>query len=522
VAVGSARRAAFYVNRLILAMDAPHRGPLELQYGAHSDHDMNRGAATLSYAVRVEVLAKYLGQLSLTLALLTIVPLTVAGSYREFTAMWRYLVIAAVLGAFWAASTRLRTPKHIQTNEALVIVALAFVMTPLIMSFALSAGDLAYIDVLFEAVSGITTTGLTTISAPEALSPAFLFARSWMQWYGGLGIVVLSIALLVGHHAAARRLAVPEPGEQLETTARAHARRALSIYAILTAIGIALIWLLTGEGLASITHVLSAVSTGGFSSFDDSLAGFDSWLPRFVLIILALAGAIPLALYVHGPRTLIGDIELRALLISTLLMCLVLGVALLIDGRMSTGDALRHALVMGISTQTTTGFSTLDVEALGPAVLLVMILAMAVGGTTGSTAGGIKQLRVLVFVAVIRTMLHRASAPRRAVIPVRLGGEVLEPEAIERALILVLLFAVTVVVSWFAFVAAGYPALDALFEVTSATGTVGLSTGITRPELESWLKGVLMADMLLGRVEIIALLLALYPPTWFGRRMHEQ
>jgi trk system potassium uptake protein TrkH len=483
---------------------------------------MNRGAATLSYAVRVEVLAKYLGQLSLTLALLTIVPLAVAGAYGEFAAMWRYLVIAAVLGALWAASTRLRTPQHIQTNEALVIVALAFTITPLIMSFALASADLAYIDVLFEAVSGVTTTGLTTISAPEALPPAFLFARSWMQWYGGLGIVVLSVALMIGHHAAARHLAAPEPGEHLETTARAQARRTLGVYTVLTASGIALLWLITGEGLASIVHVLSAVSTGGFSSFDDSLAGFAGWLPRFVLIILALAGAIPLALYVHGPRALIGDIELRALLVSAFLICLVLAVALLIEGRMSTGEALRHALVMGVSTQTTTGFSTLDVEALGPAALLVMILAMLIGGTTGSTAGGIKQLRMLISAAVIRTLLHRASAPYRAVIPVRLGGDVLDPETIERALILVLLFAATVVVSWIAFVAAGYPVLDALFEVASATGTVGLSTGISRPELESWLKGVLMADMLLGRVEIIALLLTLYPPTWFGRRMHEQ
>lgn len=483
---------------------------------------MTQGATTLSYAVRVGVLAKYLGQLSLTLAILTSAPLAVAVAYGDLASMWRYLSIAAVLAVLWRASTRLPTPRHIQTNEALVIVALAFVLTPLIMSAALAAGELPYVDVLFEAVSGITTTGLSTVGAPEALPPAFLFARSWMQWYGGLGIVVLSVALLVGHHAAARHLATPEPGEHLEIAARTHARRSLAVYAVLTASGIALLWLFTGEGLASVTHVLSAVSTGGFSSFDDSLAGFAGWLPRLLLSALALAGAVPLALYIHGPRALFGDIELRALLVTALLVCLVLAVALLIEGRMSTGEALRHALVMGVSTQTTTGFSTLDVEALGPAVLLVMILAMLVGGTTGSTAGGIKQLRMLISVAVIRTLFHRASAPHRAVIPVRLGGEVLEPEAIERALVLVLVFAATVVVSWIAFVAGGYPPIDALFEVTSATGTVGLSTGISRPELETWLKCVLMADMLLGRVEIIALLLALYPPTWFGRRMHEQ
>ena len=143
---------------------------------------------------------------------------------------------------------------------------------------------------------------------------------------------------------------------------------------------------------------------------------------------------------------------------------------------------------------------------------------MFVGGGAGSTAGGIKLLRLLIALRLLQLLLLRSTQPAHAVAHLELEGRVVANEDIQNALLLILLFAAVIVISWLAFVACGYPPLDSLFEVVSATGTVGLSTGIASPELEPGLKLLLCADMLLGRIEIIALAVVLYHRTWFGRR----
>jgi trk system potassium uptake protein TrkH len=171
-----------------------------------------------------------------------------------------------------------------------------------------------------------------------------------------------------------------------------------------------------------------------------------------------------------------------------------------------------------MSTQSTTGFSTVAIGDLDDASRLAMIGAMLVGGSVGSSAGGFKLLRFLLLLRLLQLVLARAAAPRHAVIDVRLGGRLIDDEDLWRATLLMVMFALVVFLSWLAFLIHGYPALDALFEVVSATATVGLSTGITRPDLEPLLKAVLCFDMLAGRVEIFALLVVLYPGTWFGNR----
>jgi trk system potassium uptake protein TrkH len=173
---------------------------------------------------------------------------------------------------------------------------------------------------------------------------------------------------------------------------------------------------------------------------------------------------------------------------------------------------------MGLSAQTTSGFSSLDPASLSPAGLAVLMAAMAVGGGVGSTAGGFKVLRLIIAAKVALGLVARTGLPPHAVRHPRLAGRRLGEEDLRGALVLILLFVAVVAASWLAFLAAGYDPLDSLFEVVSATGTVGLSTGITSPELPAGLKAVLAADMLLGRLEIVAWLVLLYPRTWLGRR----
>jgi trk system potassium uptake protein TrkH len=143
---------------------------------------------------------------------------------------------------------------------------------------------------------------------------------------------------------------------------------------------------------------------------------------------------------------------------------------------------------------------------------------MLIGGSLGSTAGGMKLLRLLILYRVLQLYFMRTAVPERAVLTPRLGAVALGNDDIRQSLILMTLFTLSLIVSWLAFLAYGYPAMDSLFEVSSALATTGLSTGISHESLPATLKLVLCLDMLLGRLEVFALLVLLYPRTWHERR----
>lgn len=479
------------------------------------------GESTLLYAVRWPVLGRYLGQLALVLALLALPPLGVSLCFGEFLASQRYFTIIALLVAAGWPLSRLKAPDRIQGNEAMVIVTLAFVLSPLLMSWPLAAAGLTAMDALFEAVSGVTTTGLTTLATVQDKGHTFLFARAWMQWYGGLGIAVLAMAIMAQHGLATRKL-VDASGTELQVSStRTHARRVLAVYVLLTLAGGLLIW---AAGLApfdAMAHVLSAVSTGGFSTFDQSLGGALPGAAPFAVVFVSFLGAVSLPLYFfawrRGIGELLGDMELRALAGACLGGTLLLALWFWQAG-VPMAEALRQGGLLAVSAQTTAGFSAQSIAALDAFPMGLVILAMAVGGSLGSTAGGVKLLRVLILLRLIQTLLRRSAATEHAVVEARLDGRRLEEADTTNALLIIALFGVVVVLSWLAFLAHGYPPLDALFEVVSAAGTVGLSTGITGSDLPVFLKLVLCLDMLAGRLEIVALLVTLYPVIWIGRK----
>jgi len=479
--------------------------------------------ATLHYAVRWPVITKRLGQLAVLLSVLTLAPLAVSFVFAEYRTVFRYLIVVTVLTAAGLRLSRRDAPTSIQANEALVITALAFILGPLIMTFPVMSGGLGFGDALFECISGVTTTGLSTLSAVESRAPSFLFARVWMQWYGGLGIVVLSVALMFGYNVTARQLVeAPATTENLDTATRLHARRTLVTYSALTFLAVTVLWMMGLPPLTAVTHAMAAVSTGGFSSFDASLAALPGWSLRFAVMAFAFLGAVALPLYYRvyrqGWRSIMGDEELRALVLASLIVSMLLVLFMHRPGGESRVAFVGHAVLMGVSAQTTTGFSSVPVASLDNASKLILIASMAVGGSVGSTAGGIKLLRLLLLLRMLQLVIRRAAMPRHAVVELRFGGRTVESAELVRTLLPVILFVVATLVSWLPFLALGYDPLNALFEVVSAIGTVGLSTGITSPELPALLKGVLCADMLLGRLEFVALLILLYPATWIGKR----
>ena len=476
---------------------------------------------SLAQAVRWRVLGKYLGQLALVLAVLALVPLGVALYVGEYAPVGRYQIVIAVLAIFGWRLSRLDAPDRLQNNEAMVIVALTFILAPLLLALPLTSAGLSYVDALFEAVSGVTTTGLTTLSSIHDKPTFFLFQRAWMQWFGGLGIAVLAVALLARQGLAARKLVESSGAEMLASTSRTHARRVLYVYLMLTVGAFLMIWAAGLAPLPAVEHALAAVSTGGFSSFDTSMGGALPAMVPYAVILAALLGAISLTTYHaalrQGPRALWEDYELRALFVACVVWGLVLFLWFAAHG-MGLAKSLHNGLLLAISAQSTSGFTTLAPSQMDDMTKAVLIMAMWVGGSVGSTAGGAKLFRLLILVRLTQLVARRATLPEHAVAEVRLGGHVVDNPEIVQAMLIIALFWAVVLLSWLAFLVYGYAPMDSLFEVMSATATAGLSSGVTGSTLPALLKLLLCVDMLAGRLEFVALLIVLYPPTWFGKR----
>lgn len=475
----------------------------------------------LFFAVRPRLIGHYFAQFCLIIAALNLVTLTVA----LFSAPWQIslshclIIIGLVLA--WLALRQIKVDADIQMNEAMVLVALVFLCVAFIMTVPLMVAGTPFIDALFETISAVTTTGLSTLPSLNGQPLIFSFSRAWMQWYGGLGIVVFSLALMIRPGKSALRLASLDEPEDLIGGTRLHARRVLVIYCLLTLAGI-ILWLLFGGSLRNaVLYTLPAISTGGFAPTAGSFADLPHVRLAWVTTLITTAGMLPLMLYYqvwrNGLRSLLENLEVRLLFILIFSFTALMYLALSANGY-AWNEALQHASLMVLSAQSTSGFSSLDTGSLDNASKLLLIFAMGIGGGVGSTAGGIKLLRLLVLITLIRHLVHTICVPANTVIEQKIGKRIIQPSEARDALMIILLFAGVILLSWLAFVAYGYAPLDALFEVVSATATVGLSTGITTQELPAVLKSVLCVDMLLGRLECVAWLIFFYHRTWIGRK----
>ena len=478
----------------------------------------------LIFAIRWQYIVRYLGQFCLIVGFLNLVPLGVALLQAETAIALSYAGL--VIGLFCLGGfSRIRVRGHMQMNEAMVLAAAVFLLIPLLAAIPQVCAGIPFVDAWFETVSAVTTTGLSTQGDAASQPVTFLFARAWMQWYGGLGIVVLSVAMVVRPGMSALRLASLDSPDDLVGGTRAHAQRVLLVYLVLTGCGLLLWMMLGGRFFEGLLYILAAVSTGGFAPTPGSFADLTDLHFAWVVTLAAFAGAIPLALYQQawqkGWRHFWQNMELRTLLSVGILMTVLLGGFFWAQG-MSLPEIFTHAPLMALSAQTTSGFSSLAPGTLDAGSKMTLILAMAMGGSVGSTAGGFKLLRVLILLGMLYRCVKSLSVPPNAVVKQRLGHRRIEPNEVQDALMIILMFIGVVFVSWVSFLIYGYAPLNALFEVVSATGTVGLSSGVTKASMPVFLKLVLCADMLLGRLEFVAWMVFFYHRTWFGRKRGEQ
>ena len=253
------------------------------------------GIESLALAVRIPVVTRYLGELMIGIAFMV----GVSALFALFTADYQFafragLMLALVAVAAWYCR-RFPVVSDLQVNESLLVVALTFIIGCAAMVWPLMSGGTGFSDAVFESVSGLTTTGLTTVAHPERQTAAFLFTRAWMQWCGGLVIAVLALALIIEPGPAARRLYGTESsGRGMIEGTRLRARRALVIYAGLLAAGFVLLLAAGASPFEALVHSLSSVSTGGYSTRADSIAGLGGYPVQAGVIFLTFCGAISL------------------------------------------------------------------------------------------------------------------------------------------------------------------------------------------------------------------------------------
>lgn len=467
------------------------------------------------FAIRPLAVAKLLSQLFGVMAVIVLVPATVAMFGASLKTTLSYFGVCALLLVLFGLGRLLPMPSLVQRSEAMATVALLFIFSSVLLCLPIMTLGVPFIDAWFEAVSGITTTGLS-VMAIEEKPWAFLFNRGWMQWVGGLGVVVLALSLSVFPGAIGHRLGFSdaETGDAVGGT-RAHAKRIIIVYLLLTAVGIGLLSLEGASFLDAVVHTMAAVSTGGFSNHADSLAALSTYHVSIVSA-LCVAGAVSFHIYYlatflpnHQRRL---DNQFYSLLAALAgLSVLAIWLAWLQNSELTWWQMT----TMIISAQTTAGFSTIGLADVPYWFLLLLCAAMFVGGGIGSTSGGIKLGRALFIFEQARLHLIRSSAPERLFVSSRASHS---EEVLRDTLAVVAWFVVVLFASWLVFLLHGFPPLESLFEVISALSTAGLSSGLTNTDLPVLLKVVLCIDMLFGRVEIVAMLILFMPRSWIGRR----
>ncbi|GLK90807.1 TrkH family potassium uptake protein [Pseudomonas turukhanskensis] len=385
---------------------------------------------------------------------------------------------------------------------------------------------ISYTDSFFESMSGITATGSTVLSGLDSISPGILIWRSLLHWLGGIGFIGMAVAILPLLRIGGMRLFQTESSDRSEKVMpRSHmvAKYIALAYTGITLLGTVALWLAGMSWFDAINHAMSAISTGGFSTSDQSLAHWPQPAVHWVAVVLMILGSLPFALYVatlRGNRkALIRDEQVRGFIGLLLATWLVMTLWYWATTDLPWYDALRHVAVNVTSVMTTTGFALGDYSLWGNFSLMIFFYLGFIGGCSGSTAGGIKIFRFQVAYILLRANLHQLIHPR-AVIKQNYNGHRLDEDVVRSILTFSFFFGITI-----CGIALGLSlmGLDWITALTGAASTVsGVGPGLgevigpagnfaSLPDGAKWL---LSFGMLLGRLEIITVLVLMVPAFW--------
>jgi len=447
---------------------------------------------------------------------------------------WLIFAGSAMLTLFTGVSFALMTWGHggnLTIREAFILVVSVWTLLPAFsaLPFAFSGLGLSYTDAFFEAMSGITTTGSTVITGLDDAPPGILLWRSLLQWLGGLGIIVMAIAILPILQIGGMQLFKVEAFDTTEKVLPSAAQLAgslVSFYAVATAVTALLLWVADMNFFDAINHAMTSIATGGFSTRDASVGSFASAQVDWTIIGAMIVGSLPFALYLQAlrgrPETIWKDSQVQVFFVVVVTLIAAMAFyekALTIeDGFVND---LRYAAFNVISVVTGTGYSNHDYSLWGPFAVTLFFFMMFVGGCAGSTSCGIKIFRFQVIYEAASVQVRRLIHPN-GIFVAHYNHKPIADSVTASVMSFMFLFVLTFGIISILLTLMGLDTLTALSSAGTAVANVGPGLGpivgpsgnfSSLPDLAKWLLAI---GMLIGRLEIFTVLVIFTPTFWRG------
>jgi trk system potassium uptake protein TrkH len=476
-----------------------------------------------------------LGIILVALGFIMLTPISVALLAGEYTSVLPFVVACGVgiaLGLLfqWRGGFS-RDFDNLKRSEGMLIVTLAWLVTGAIGGIPYLFYQLGPIDAYFESISGFTTTGATILKDFAPYPKTFFFWRSLSQWLGGMGIIVLFVAILPQFAVAGRQMffaEAPGPTEEKVTPRITHTAKALwLVYILLTVLEVILLRVSGMPLFDAVCNSFSTMAAGGFSPHPQSIMGYQSATATWVItLFMFLAGgnfALQYRVLFQGKmRALLHNEEFRLYATIVVLMSLLLCAALVVSGTATFNDGLRDGFFQIASIITTTGFASVDFGLWAVPAQTILFTVMLIGGCAGSAGGGVKVVRVLFGLKYLKREIAQVVHPK-AVLPIKID-RVTVPEDIQRQILGFLLFYIFLMTlsSLVVSIIEGDAAVG-IVGTAATIGNIGPGYGAIGPmgsfgHLTNLTKIIFTADMVVGRLELIPFLAMLHPDFWVFKR----
>lgn len=483
-----------------------------------------------SNIINLGVVVNILGTLTFINGIMMLLALPFALVYGD-SDVWAILGSAAITATtgglmYWGTKNNLNS--EIKKREGFLIVSLGWLSMSLFgtLPYLLSGAIPSFPDAIFETVSGYTTTGASILDNIEAMPHSILFWRSTTQWIGGMGIIVLTIAILPLLGIGGMELFVAEaPGptkDKIHPRIKETAKRLWAIYMALTVAQTALLMLFGMSFFDAVNHAFATISTGGFSTKQASVGFYNSvGIELVIILFMFLSGTNFTVLYflLKGRKDKIeNNDEFRWYTIWIVILGALVVPAIIIANGEPFGLALRQGLFQVVSIVTTTGFATADYQLWGSFATMLFFLMMFSGASAGSTSGGFKIVRIVLLVKNGLAEFKRRLHPR-AIIPVMMNKSSVPPNIIDNLLAFTILYVLVFVVSILVMTALNMDFMTAMGAVATCLNNVGPGVGAVGPafsfsQSHDLGKVFLSFVMLLGRLELFTVLILFTPYLW--------
>jgi len=475
------------------------------------------------------VIINVLGHLLVVEAGLMIPSLLVALYYGSYD--WKAILLSIIMtGSIGFMMSRIfKYNGDIQSKEGLAIVGFGWILVSIFgaLPFIFSDTIPSWVDAFFETVSGFTTTGASIVDDIESFPKGVLFWRSFTHWIGGMGILVFTVALLpmlgIGGFQIYKTESPGPTPDRIVPRVRDTAKILYTIYTVITVVEIVLLVLGGMPLYDSVLHTFGTVGTGGFGIKANSIGYYQSTYIHLVIAIFMTLSGINFSLYyllVKGKwREVIRNSELKFYLGTILLSVILIALNIYRPMKYSNfGTALRDSFFQTSSIITTTGYGTVDFDKWPTFSKVILFALMFIGGCAGSTAGGIKNIRIVILLKSIKRELYRILHPR-AVIPIKIDGKVISSNTVAGISSFFALFILVFIVSTMIVSLDEVDFESATSAVAATLGNIGPAFGFAGPSrsysgFSTLSKMVMTVCMLLGRLEIFSLMILFNPSIW--------